>query len=138
MSRSPYDLCPRLRAKAGLAIMELLTQGIPVMITDTLRTEAEQKELLIRGASKVVKSKHLPQEGCISCQDILNSQGTKGLSHAIDVCLVEQFNLHGPEKLKWDTSDPAWEAIGKAMEKVGLRWGGRWVTFKDYAHAELR
>lgn len=90
-------------------------------ITCGLRTLAEQKILVARGASKTMKSRHLPGRG--------------GFSHAVDVAFV----IDG--KLRWDW--PLFDAIAKtmkraaALEKVPIEWGGDWKTFKDGPHFQL-
>lgn len=98
-------------------LARLMEQGIPVMVIDTLRTPAEHAANLAKGVSWTTRSKHLD-----------------GL--AIDICPYDVFNLHGPDKVQWDASDPIWNRIGAIGEGLGLRWGGRWKQ-KDMGHFEL-
>jgi peptidoglycan LD-endopeptidase CwlK len=79
-------------------------------VHDGLRTEAEQRRYVVRGVSKTMNSKHLPQPD--------------GTGHAVD--LVPYIN----GKLRWE-----WPAIFKIAEavvqaarelEVDLRWGGCW------------
>jgi peptidoglycan L-alanyl-D-glutamate endopeptidase CwlK len=93
------------------------------LIVNTLRTQAEQDENVKKGVSWTYNSKHLP--------DI------NGKSNAIDICPWLVFNLHGPDKLQWDSNDPAFQKIGEIGESIGLTWGGRWKV-KDSGHFELR
>lgn len=100
--------------------MELLARlteaGIAVIVVNTFRTQAEQDEYIKNGTSWVKHSKH--QDG-----------------NAIDVCPFELYDLHGPDKLNWNSEDPVWQRIGLIGEKLGLVWGGRWKK-KDMGHFE--
>lgn len=124
MSRALDDLSPAFRLKAFELIARCAEVGVPVMIIDTLRTPEEQAENLRRGVSWTLRSKHLPQPPL-------------GRSLAIDVCPYDVFQLHGPDKLKWDGNDPVWQTIGRIGEGLGLRWGGRWKRTPDLGHFEL-
>lgn len=119
MSRKLDDLSPRMKPLAIELIARCVEQGIMVMIVDTLRTPAEHTENLKNGVSWIKRSKHLD-------------------GNAIDLAPYEQYALHGPDKLKWDASDPVWLKIGQIGEQVGLLWGGRWVKTPDLGHFELR
>jgi peptidoglycan L-alanyl-D-glutamate endopeptidase CwlK len=118
MSRALDDLVPEMRSKAFELIARCCEAGIPVMIIDTLRTEAEQRQYVARGVSWTLNSKHLT-------------------GHAIDLCPYAQFELHGPDRLAWNTDEPAWQVIGEIGEQLGLTWGGRWNRTPDYGHFEL-
>lgn len=117
MSRKLDDLSPAFRLIAFELLARLVEAQIPVMVIDTLRTPEEQAENIRKGVSWTRHSKHLT-------------------GNAIDICPFEQFNLHGPDKLRWDSGDPIWTRIGVIGEGLGLRWGGRW-TVKDMGHFEL-
>lgn len=90
-------------------------------ITCGVRTLEEQKVLVKKGASKTLKSRHIPAKN--------------GYSHAIDVVAF----IDG--KVRWDW--PLYDKISKAMkaaakaEKVPVEWGGDWVSFKDGPHYQL-
>ena len=88
--------------------MQLLARcveaGIMVMIVDTLRTPEEQAANVAKGVSWTTKSKHLTGD-------------------AIDICPYDTYALHGPDKLQWDGSNPAWRQIGAIGESLGLKWG---------------
>lgn len=107
MSRRLNDLSDRMRPLAVELLARLVEAGIAVMVVDTLRTPAEHAINLANGTSRIKHSKHLDGD-------------------AIDVCPYAQFNLHGPDKLQWDTGDPVWTQIGAIGESLGLRWGGRY------------
>ena len=124
-------LDPRFKPLAMEAIARLTEYGIAVKIISTLRTLKEQQEAVARGVSKTLNSKHLPQP-------------PNDLSLAIDLCPYSIFDLHGPDKLQWDSKDPVWIYFGRVCEGLGLRWGGRFGESKpgegdgwDSGHFEL-
>lgn len=90
-------------------------------LTCGVRTLEEQKVLVKKGASKTLKSRHIP--------------APNGYSHAVDVVAF----IDG--KIRWDW--PLYDKIAKAMkaaaksEKVPIEWGGDWVSFKDGPHFQL-
>lgn len=90
-------------------------------ITCGVRTLEEQKILVKKGASKTLKSRHIP--------------APNGYSHAIDVVAF----IDG--KVRWDW--PLYDKISKSMkaaakaERVPIEWGGDWVSFKDGPHYQL-
>lgn len=91
-------------------------------ITCSLRTLAEQKKLLAAGASRTLRSRHLPGK-------------TNGLAHAVDLA------MRMGKDVKWD--EPLFVDLGKRMkaaakaEKVPLEWGGDWKSFSDKPHFQL-
>ena len=90
-------------------------------ITCGVRTLEDQKILVKKGASRTLKSRHIP--------------APNGYSHAIDVVAF----IDG--KVRWDW--PLYDKISKSMkaaakaEKVPIEWGGDWVSFKDGPHYQL-
>jgi peptidoglycan L-alanyl-D-glutamate endopeptidase CwlK len=92
------------------------------IITCGLRTLAEQKKLVAAGASKTMRSRHLPGK-------------TNGLSHAVDFAVT----LEG--KVRWDW--PLYSELARLVkaaavnEKVPIEWGGDWKSFKDGPHFQL-
>lgn len=117
MSRRLDDLSPRFRPLAVELLARLTEAGIPVLVVDTLRTPEEQAENLRRGVSWTLHSKHLTGD-------------------ALDLCPYGLYQLHGPDKLHWDPTDPVWIRLGQIGESLGLTWGGRWVQ-RDLGHFEL-
>jgi peptidoglycan L-alanyl-D-glutamate endopeptidase CwlK len=91
------------------------------IITCGPRTLEEQKILVRKGASKTMRSRHIPAKN--------------GLSHAVDVAAV----LNG--KVRWDW--PLYGKIAAAMkaaakrEGVPVEWGGDWKSFADGPHYQL-
>ena len=118
MSRALDDLSPEMRQKAFEFLARCVEAGVVVVIVDTLRTPEEHAKNLANGTSWTKHSKHLDGD-------------------AIDVAPLESYLLSGPDKIKWDASDPIWYKLGALGESVGLKWGGRWVRTPDYGHFEL-
>ena len=120
MSRKLDDLSPRMVPLAMQLIARCIEAGIMVMIVDTLRTKEEQAENLAKGVSWTLNSKHLTGD-------------------AIDVCPYAIYDLHGPDKLRWDETDPVWPRIGAIGESIGLKWGViRNGKRMDLGHFEYR
>ena len=86
------------------------------IVTEGLRTEVRQRQLMRAGASKTMNSKHL-------------------VGRAIDVAPIIG------NKLAWDW--PPFYIIAASMkqaaEELGVKivWGGDWKSFKDGPHYEL-
>ena len=116
MSRKLDDLSLRFKPLAIELLARLVEAGIPVLVVDTLRTQAEHATNLAKGVSWTTHSKHLDGD-------------------AIDVCPYEVYQATGPDKLAWDATHPIWLKIGTIGETLGLRWGGRWKQ-QDLGHFE--
>jgi len=110
MSRALDDLDSRLRPLVFELIARATEHKIPVMIVDTLRTEAEQAVNVANGTSWTLHSKHLPQP-------------PESKSLAVDVVPYLIYNAVGPDKLNWDEHDPAWQVLGVIGQTIGLKWG---------------
>lgn len=134
MSRALNDLSSQMRPKAFELLARLTERTVMVMIVDTLRTPAEHAANLANGTSKTTASKHLPRI-LRHAKFALPEDADK--ADAMDLCPYEVYALHGPDKLRWNSDDPAWRIIGEEAEKLGLRWGGRWKVPHDPGHVEL-
>jgi peptidoglycan LD-endopeptidase CwlK len=92
------------------------------IITCGIRTLAEQRLLVAKGASKTMRSRHLPG-------------ATTGLSHAVDFACT----IRGVPKWDW----PLYGVLAKRVkaaavkEKVPVEWGGDWKSFRDGPHFQL-
>ena len=88
----------------------------PFIITEGLRTVERQKELVAKGASKTMNSRHLT-------------------GHAIDFVPV----VGGQITWKWPAFKPVADAFKKAALELGIQieWGGDFRTFKDGPHIQL-
>ena len=91
------------------------------IVTCGVRTLEEQKILKAKGASRTLRSRHIP--------------GANGFSHAVDLA----FAIHGA--VKWDF--PLYQVLAKRMkaaakvERVPIEAGIDWVSFKDGPHFQL-
>lgn len=89
---------------------------IPFIVTEGVRTKDRQAQLVAKGASKTMNSKHLT-------------------GRAVDLAAV----IDG--EVRWDW--PLYHKLAKAMKDaaaecgVSIVWGGDWRTFKDGPHFEL-
>ena len=138
MDRSLNSLSSDFRPKVVELLAQLTERGIAVRIVQTARTLEEHHANLTSGASTTALSKHLPRRlrGFPATDPDLDKVD------AIDVCPYELYQLVGPDKLQWsDRASPqaqaAFAVIGEVGERLGLRWGGRWVRPHDPGHLEL-
>ena len=94
---------------------------IDFTILEVVRTVARQKELVAKGASKTMKSRHLV--------------GADGFSHAVDIAPLDG----GQVSWAWPTYFKLAPVIKQAAREVGvpIEWGGDWRTFKDGPHWQL-
>lgn len=92
------------------------------VITCGLRTLAEQRLMVKKGASKTMRSRHLP--------------GKKtGLSHAVDFAVT----LEGKVRWDWPLYHKLAAIVKRAAREEGvtIEWGGDWKSFKDGPHYQL-
>lgn len=134
MSRSLDDLSADLKPRAFELLARLVESGIAVMVVDTLRTQADHDQNLANGTSATKFSRHLPRK--LRCE-LPPDHPDAEKSDAMDLCPYETYALHGPDKLKWDTTDPAWKVIRDLAEGLGLVSGARWIKPHDPGHVEL-
>jgi len=136
MKETLDDICPKVRPFIFRALALMTMRGVHVTVTDILRTKEEQEHNIATGHSWTMNSKHLPQNKCEACHQLTNSQGTLGLSHALDVAVYSEWARVGVKKLEWNASHPDWAIVGECVKQAGLRWGGDWKV-RDLAHMEL-
>ena len=127
-----FTLCPRSQrnlvgVKPELVrVVELAARQMPpelrFVVTEGVRTEVRQAQLLKAGASRTMNSRHLTGD-------------------AVDVAAQIDSNADGLWEVRWDW--PLYERIAVAMKAaaielgVNLTWGGSWPKFKDGPHFEL-
>lgn len=89
---------------------------IDFTVIEGMRTVARQRQLVAKGASKTMNSRHLT-------------------GHAVDIVPMQDG------KISWDW--PLYYKIAKVMKKaakdvdVTIEWGGDWKSFKDGPHWQL-
>jgi hypothetical protein len=98
-----------------------------MMVTDGLRTTAQQQALFAQGRTK-------PGKIVTKADGLINRSNHQafadGTGHAVDCTFL------GPNgRPRWIDRDP-WAVYGTAAEALGLTWGGRWTT-PDRPHLEL-
>ena len=91
------------------------------IITCGPRTIEEQRLLVAKGASRTMRSRHIP--------------AANGFSHAVDFACT----IKGVLKWEWPLYDRLAKAVKAAAkaEKVSIEWGGDWVKFRDGPHFQL-
>jgi peptidoglycan LD-endopeptidase CwlK len=90
-------------------------------VLEVLRTLARQKELVAKGASKTMRSRHLP--------------GADGKSRAVDIAPLDG----GQISWSWPLYNRLAPIIKQAALEmnVPIEWGGDWRSFKDGPHWQL-
>lgn len=123
-------LHPVVLAAATVIIERCYARGVPIVITQGLRTIAEQDALYAQGRSK---------PGSI----VTNAKG--GYSYhnfglAVDFALL----LPNGSSVSWDMNRDYnennikdWIEVVEEAKKLGFDWGGDWTSFKDYPHFQL-
>lgn len=94
---------------------------IDFTVLEVTRTLARQKELVAKGASKTMKSRHLP--------------GADGKSRAVDIAPLDG----GQVSWAWPLYHKLAPIIKQAAKdcNVPIEWGGDWRSFKDGPHWQL-
>ncbi|OMD25491.1 M15 family metallopeptidase [Paenibacillus odorifer] len=123
-------LHPVVMAAATVLIERCYSRGVPILITQGLRTIAEQNALYEQGRSK---------PGAI----VTNARG--GYSYhnfglAVDFALL----LPNGSSVSWDMNRDYngnnikdWIEVVEEAKKLGFDWGGDWTSFKDYPHFQM-
>lgn len=123
-------LHPAVLAAANALIERSYSRGVPILITQGLRTNAEQDALYAQGRTK---------PGSI----VTNAKGGTSYHNyglAIDFALL----LPNGSSVSWDmvldgdkdgTAD--WQEVVEEAKKLGFEWGGDWTSFKDYPHLQM-
>lgn len=99
---------------------EITTLGFRVI--EGPRTLARQRQLVAKGASQTLRSRHIPG-------------GKLNVSHAVDIAAM----VGG--KIRWDF--PLYTRLSVVMKQaaydvdVSVEWGGDWQNFKDGPHYQL-
>lgn len=119
--RSLAGIHPDLRRVMDRALQE---SPIDFVVTEGLRTLARQRQLLAKGASKTLKSRHIT-------------------GHAIDFYAWVDLDTDGKIEFVEMSNPRLMKQIADAIkaaavkENVAIVWGGDWRTFKDFPHIEL-
>ena len=111
------ELAPQIRDRAFFLVSAARRAGIPMVITSGRRSTLQQIQLYARGRLTF---------GPVVTNTIIRSKHRSG--RAFDF-LVLGFHPDRYRRL--------YSAIGRAGERLGMRWGGRWRTLKDLVHFEV-
>lgn len=120
MSRDVSLLHPRLIIIIDKLKADCEKAGLPLLITATYRTAAEQNALYAQGrtaAGQIVTNARYP--------DSTHCWGV-----AFDFCR----NVKGRE---YDDSDGFFERVAAIAKPYGLIWGGDWAKLRDKPHLEM-
>lgn len=96
--------------------------AVQFIVTEGPRTLERQKQLVAKGASQTLRSRHIPG-------------GPLQVAHAVDLAAVIG------KEVRWDW--PLYERLAEAMKgaaedvEVPIEWGGDWRSFKDGPHFQL-
>ena len=99
-----------------IATRALEISDIDFAITEGLRTLAKQQQLVAKGASTTMRSRHLT-------------------GHAIDLAAI----VDGEIRWDWGLYDKLAQSMKRAAHELNIpiEWGGDWKTFKDGPHFQL-
>jgi len=98
--------------------------AIDFRVTEGVRTIERQRQLVAKGASQTLRSRHIP------------GTNRSGKAEAVDVVAL----VGG--KVAWDW--PLYPRIAAAFKEaaedldIPIVWGGDWVNFRDGPHFELK
>jgi len=120
LSRDINLLHPRLRRIIPQIIAECKAQGLPVLVTQTLRTKAEQDALYAQGRTKPGK--------------IVTNAWYPNSAHCWGVAFDFCRNVKGRE---YEDTDGFFSKVAAIAKPYGLTWGGDWKNFVDRPHLEL-
>jgi peptidoglycan L-alanyl-D-glutamate endopeptidase CwlK len=111
-----------LADKAHQMIDQCSAKGVTILITQALRTWAEQDALYAQGRTTPGKIVTQAKGG----------QSYHNFGLAFDIVPIDAIG-----KADWDTSHPAWATAEEIGKSLGLEWGGDWTSFKDLPHFQL-
>jgi peptidoglycan L-alanyl-D-glutamate endopeptidase CwlK len=118
-TRDPEKLCPCIRLLYYKFIARFAAREVWIATIETMRDLERQKWYVETHVSRTLKSLHLPQPP-------LN------LALAFDVAPRAYLDVKG-----WNPGGLVWDEMGAEGHRLGLQWGGDWVTFRDRPHFQL-
>ncbi len=110
---------PDLVAIVKLAIQRTSTD---FMVVEGVRTLAQQREYVTKGASQTMNSYHLPQ--------------ADGLGHAVDLAPLVNGAIPWNDWAQFKTLADVVKACAAELG-VPVEWGGDWKTLKDGPHFQI-
>lgn len=97
-----------------------VSEQVPMLVIEGHRSLERQKELFAKGASKTMKSRHLPTP-----------------SEAVDVAPIVNGTLDWADIEAFKRLAGVVKATAKSLG-IEVEWGGDWKSFKDYPHWQLK
>lgn len=120
-SRSLVDLREPFRSKAGNWLGECAQAGLEILVTCTLRSDAEQDALYAQGRTKPGKI-------------ITNARaGQSAHNYGLALDFVPMIN----GKPEWTGKHPAWKQAIAIAQKCGIESLANNPKFKELAHLQL-
>jgi peptidoglycan L-alanyl-D-glutamate endopeptidase CwlK len=116
---------PELKARVQALIAALAQQGLELVLTQGVRSAAQQQALYAQGRSKPGKI----VTNCDGVRKVSTHQPrADGFGYAVDVAWRQGGIV---------TWEGPWETLGQLATAHGLIWGGLWTSFPDRPHLEL-
>jgi hypothetical protein len=116
-------LYPVLAIRARCMVELCAYEGIPILITQGLRTWEEQDALYAKGRTvSPLGKQHI----------VTNAKGGQSFHNfglAFDIVVLDSVG-----KADWDVAHPSWKRSAEIGKSLGLEWGGDWKSFKDMPH----
>lgn len=119
--RNLADLLPRVEAAASAAIAACEAKGLPLLVTCTYRSAADQNALYAQGRTT---------PGAI----VTVARGFQSMHQfrcALDIVPL----VNG--KPDWQGSVPQWAEIAAIFKEHGFEWGEDWAHFKEMPHFQM-
>ena len=110
-------------------VIRLAADYVPfdLVVLEGVRSKERQEHLVSIGASKTLKSRHIPNKDGYAC--------------ASDVAPMLDTDGDGDKEPSWHW--PQYDVLAAAMKKaakelgIPVEWGGDWKSFKDGPHWQL-
>lgn len=113
------NLVPKLKTLMNKFLVECKKQGIDLIVTQGFRSTLEQNALYAQGRTMPGKIVTNAKWG----------QSAHNFGKAFDIC----FLVNKKASYVGD-----WVKVGAIGELCGLTWGGRWKSFPDKPHFEIK
>ena len=113
-------LLPLVARKAQELVDACAKKGITIIVTQGIRTNAQQDALYAQGRTKPGKVVTNAKAG----------QSIHNYGVAFDIAVIEKGVI------TWGNL-AAYNKVGAIGRSIGLSWGGDWIGFKDLPHFEL-
>ena len=121
-SRSLYDLRFEMQPLAERFVTAAAASGIDMLVTCTLRTNAEQEQLYAQGRT-------VPGSIVTDARP-----GFSAHNHGLAMDVVPIV----AGKCVWNTADPAWRTLGALGQAAGLDWAGApGFPFHEFPHFQM-